>query len=203
MNIAWIEIEKNMHEMAKPYIAEREKWMEHYSGLVRHKKFAKGGLLIPWGFFCPSFAYDRIVGNARRGKLYKRVPENVIPDYEYGFDENENLITIAQKAVNDTKVFIVRSGNSQLGIQYDDLSDLVNSYVLCYSEFVDGQISLFCVCEYSQKELLTCWYEKYRYKNKVLDELDLIEVGAHRGNYSIKETYYHWNPDIDKFVLKH
>lgn len=200
MNTEWIEIEEKMRQMAAPYIADWEKWVAHYDGRVRYKKYAKGGLSVPWGVFCPSFALDKIIGNINRGKLYKRVPGNVIPDYEFGFDEDDNLVTIASKSLNNSKEFVVRFEDEQLGVQFNDFSSLVGAYSLCYSKYVNNQIATFCKCDYHQKKLRSCWCEIYHYEDHSLKKLDLLNVGAYHGRYSIVETHYYWKPDLEMFV---
>lgn len=80
-----VEIDTEKMDSFKKMIDElqyvKSKFKDKYSclqdtavkGIIRFE-YAKGGESIHRGYYCPSLVYDLVVGNVKRGRLYKRKP---------------------------------------------------------------------------------------------------------------------------------
>lgn len=57
-------------------------------------EYGIGGLNLHRGLYCPSPAFDLVVGNTSRGRVVKRIRQVTHPDFEYGFDASGRLIFV-------------------------------------------------------------------------------------------------------------
>ena len=105
-----IQIDKHKLNTFKELITEllsiRNKYEKKLSRLrnktekeIVQVEYSKGGEAIHRGYYCPSPVLNLIVGNLKRGKLFKRTPEFGRYSYEYGYDSNYRLVRV--KGVNE------------------------------------------------------------------------------------------------------
>ena len=71
----------------------------------------------------PSPVQHIVVGNNKRGKIYKSLTKTSKPTYEYGFDIDDNII-FARTVNNNYTEIISRDGNIETGIVYNKAFDL-------------------------------------------------------------------------------
>lgn len=56
------------------------------------REFASQSRYLHRGFYCPSPVLDKIIGNAKRGRILKRITSASKPTHEYGFDVSGRLL---------------------------------------------------------------------------------------------------------------
>ena len=88
---------------------------------VVHQQYGVGGLCLHRGYYCPSIIADIIVGNVSRGKLLKKLPTNVRPDYIYGFD-TEGCLRVAKQA--DRCEYIIFQDHTEIGVVISNRGDI-------------------------------------------------------------------------------
>lgn len=85
------------------------------------REYASGCRYLHRGFYCPSPAIERIIGNVRRGKILKRITRASKPTHEYGFDQDGRLLwckTIDRDATQSVE-YLVYEKNCICGITVD------------------------------------------------------------------------------------
>lgn len=80
-----------LQAIAQDLYVRKEELQAHCEAATIRKEYASGSTLHR-GFYCPSLTYDIIVGNAKRGKLLKRLTAASKPSHEYGFDAEGKLL---------------------------------------------------------------------------------------------------------------
>ncbi len=140
-----------------------QKFKEFSKNVVR-KEYSVGGNCIHRGYFCPSLIYDIVIGGVNRGKLLKRVQKNSKPTYEYGFDSSDNLITVKSSRYSE---FVVRTGNIEYGISFDNFNELHNLTECTYNE---GKLTKLLIAYYDcyQKKIKEYYEENYEYLDNEL-----------------------------------
>ena len=56
------------------------------------REYASQSRYLHRGFYCPSPVLDKIIGNAKRGRILKRITSASKPTHEYGFDASGRLL---------------------------------------------------------------------------------------------------------------
>lgn len=82
---------EKLETIAQHLYARKEELQTRCSCDTVRKEYASGSMLHR-GYYCPSPTRDIIVGNAKRGKLLKRLTCVSKPSYEYGFDTDGKLL---------------------------------------------------------------------------------------------------------------
>ncbi len=84
-------------ETAKRYgVRLAERFYEAERNAV-FREMARGGETLHRGFYCPSLILDVVAGGIRRGNLVSAVRIRKQPDYTYGFDEMDRLVTVSRE----------------------------------------------------------------------------------------------------------
>lgn len=139
-------------------------------------EYSKGDETIHRGDYCPSPILDLIVGNLKRGRLFKRTPAFGRYSYEYGFDTNNRLLRI--RGVNEfttpnsrfNEEYLVYIKDVVYGIEFDNMGD-ISAVSRCTYE--KGNIIKYEICLYSMEEL---YYEEYYYKDNLLSEVSVFNA---------------------------
>ena len=123
----------------------------------------KGGLNLHRGFYCPSLAFDIVVGNASRGRILKQGGKNSQFDYEYGFDIFDRLIVV--RKFHQGQMYLIE--------------------ILLYSEnVIEGY-------GFSKEDLTLCSYCREVYHdNKLMNFTHMyLPMGSLKYSHYFKESY--------------
>ncbi len=148
-------------ELNKKYLSIKKKYdgmYQEFNTAVKasayRREYAKGGLTIHRGYYSPS-QLDLVVGGSKRGRLLKKFPKSGVYDYEYIFDDKDNMICCIKQDGLGGEVrkpvsaeFFVYESDKVLSLIYD-----LNSYLelrkISESHYVDGALvryeSALCV----------------------------------------------------------
>ena len=148
------------------------------------REFASQSRYLHRGFYCPSPVLDKIIGNAKRGRILKRITSASKPTHEYGFDAAGRLLwctSFDRGAVLTTEYLIYDEGNVY-GITFNTFGlEAITEEV-----YEGGRLVRYlrCLCtdfdnavEYSQLECELYSYEENR----------LCGCEWHRLSFPIKE----------------
>ena len=140
-----------------------------YDSIIPHTyrcEYAKGGQAIHRGFYAPS-ALDLVVGGMNRGRLLKRLSKNSVPDYEYGWSENNQLLWC--KTISDSRLDDCDSGFVEFLVYR---SNEVLSFAF------EGDILLFITRSIYEQGLLI------RYETALIPAGDCHELNVEEFEYS-------------------
>lgn len=180
-------------------------------------QYARGGVLLPRGFYCPSPVRDLIIGNSNRGKLLKKAPK-VPPDYTYYFDELGQLsaVFIPSEISCDSSgmELITRSGNMECGLmfQYNAKDSELWPTTASLCEYgADGRISSYLHCiiyanSDGMKDLaempMHYEYERYSYQDNKLHGVDFYRVAGGSDHTVVVHNQYVFSSDDAGFFTE-
>lgn len=196
-------------QFATPYLSAPKEEYLHWDSLTATHQYAKGGLSLHRGFFCPSPVYDIVVGNVNRGKLYIRPTAKSQPDYQYGWDSKGRLITVNTNW--GSKEFIIYRDDITVSVEFTDSLSFglsVNAITMCEYDASCRIISyLRCSCDPQDATKFTSYHlEEYSYKDQLISAVDFFEMfdtpyNPHR--LLISHTRYFFQHDEDGFLSKY
>ena len=163
-----------------------------------------------WGYYDPRFVYPLVVGNVRRGRLIKNDVFDSKYRYQYGINDNDELIFIKVKCTEEAyeNTYLINKSGSVSGITYHNFSpDEVEQYVECY--FNDKrQIIQYRFLDFIGKMPCEMVMEDYHYdENGYLDIMYTIELFNDYDAdklamlYQVPATKYPWTKK--KFIFTH
>ncbi|WNS78976.1 hypothetical protein RRU94_03280 [Domibacillus sp. DTU_2020_1001157_1_SI_ALB_TIR_016] len=141
-------------------------------------EYAKGGESIHRGYYCPNLVYDLVVGNAKRGRLYKRKPQPGKFTYEYGFDREGRLLRVRK-----TTEFTASTGQfNEEFLLYEE--DAV--YSVCFHHTSNLEVVSKCIYDsgkvtrYERSLFLLqhaeLYSEEYSYENGMPSHVSIFNV---------------------------
>lgn len=171
---------------------------------VVRMEYAKGGEIMPRGYYCPSPIFE-YVSNARRGRLLKKKPDSGKYSYEYGFDNDGMLIRIKSKSAPEWE-----------GRYYEEYFLYMNEGIVYSFEFgIDGDLVQVSKCIYENgnikkyqrslyfgfQEINDLFSEEYKYEHDKLSEFNMyfnfnLELGI------FEETRYLVNFDENGNIIR-
>lgn len=164
-------------EQLKPYWDHLEEAFADASKSVVRYQYATGGQTLHRGLYCPSPIRDIVIGNSRRGKLYKTRPRTRKPSFTYGFDGQGKLVTTESDSYG--KELILYTGGASVGVSFtshDPYGSSVEAISLCEYD-MDGKILLYLLCTCCLgKPLMMYQYELEQYH---YDENGLIRADCY------------------------
>lgn len=95
-------------EMAKHYGGHLAEQFYEVKRNIASWETARGGEMLHRGFYCPSLILDIIAGGVQRGKLVSAARLRKPPDYTYGFDEQDRLVTVLRE--NERELIFYENG---------------------------------------------------------------------------------------------
>lgn len=125
---------------------------------VIRTEYGLGGELLHRGYYCPSIIFDIIVGNAKRGRIVKKMPKKN-PELVYGFDTEGRIITVDKES---SKEFIITEEMHELGITFSEIGG-----ICCVSECIYdsvGRIKNYGNYLYHSFEKRVVGFHKEEYK---------------------------------------
>lgn len=199
---------KELLEKASPYIENYEQYYHEVQLTISYTEVSTGGVTIPRGYYCPSPIIDIVIGNASRGKLLKRPSKRSHIAYRYGFDKQGKLVFV-YKEEDKHKEFIVRKGNTELGIGFLEFEGLeldpeVTDITYCtYHE--DGKIQSYTYGRYyaDERRIIEIQKEDYIYSPQGLQEVNeqTFFNWEKQGNY--RNSRYRFFHDKDGYLTKY
>lgn len=169
-----------IESIIKTYSPKCEECFARVAAQTITEQYCYGGD-IHRGFYNPSLIEDIIVGNAKRGRLTKKLKINSQPDYVYGFDEQNKLITVTGRYGRE---FIIYNNACQIGITFDKYGIVA----VCESEYENNMLKSYTyymcnsddstvidlrreVYTYSKNELAVDVYSFLNYKNTEMEKM--------------------------------
>lgn len=189
-NFEFINSSDRMFKMLKKYSEYCIKHIDDFRSSVVYEQYGIGGETIHRGYYCPSKIEDIVVGNARRGRITKRKEDIDNPDYIYGFDKENRLITVRKQCEFE---MIIYTEHSEIGLTFweSDKSIMLISEC-CYC---NEKIKSYTLCNYnpymnSFLEILTENYE-YMENKMIVDRFGLYPMGkTHvRFDFTVENGY--------------
>ncbi len=112
---------RRFSEMIQPYLNSYQELFEERLQSVVRWEYGRGGCGIARGCYYPCPVTDLIVGGFNRGKLLKRLKGANLPDYRFGFDQQDRLVTVEwyEKTHSIQKEAIVYQGDISVGITFE------------------------------------------------------------------------------------
>lgn len=102
--------------LIKQYKGKYKDLRSEFDKRIVSDKFAKGGIDMHRGYYCPSLILD-LYCNVNRGALCKQ--DSKLRIYRYCFDNEGRMILVERKHPSGVE-FIMHGENSEIGIQYDN-----------------------------------------------------------------------------------
>lgn len=153
---------------------------------IGKEEYALGSRYMHRGYYCPSPIYDKLVGNARRGRIAKRITKTTRPTNRYEFDIEGKLRlveTINRNGHNETE-FVFYEEGVVFGLTYDG-HDLLSK--LSIEQYTEGMITSYLrvICDKNgpnrSYRARSMSYECYRYNADHMDAdvyFDLMEYNG-------------------------
>lgn len=168
MNFETMEaLRQELMDIAAEYADKTDELFSQIKDSIVRTEYSRGGSGLHRGYYCPSLIDDIIIGNASRGKIYKRITSRSRPKHEYCFDR-EGKLRIVQHYDCDTE-YIIHNGNQEIGlISYFQPPGIrgIDVISLCkYDE--NGKIVSFALGEFSsqRKSIHYCALEQFNYSS--------------------------------------
>lgn len=164
---------------------------------VKSRKYAIGGEMLTRGFLCPSPICDIITGNCTRGRMIEKPSKIKKASYEYGYDENNSLIT-SDCLASDQHEFLIYEDSAALGVVFEYLPNK-ECNILLLNECVydkEGRIISFNKGECSENNSI-CFLtmESYGYDRLSLKNAYTTEISAVGETLSADCTEYKFEYD--------
>lgn len=163
--------------------------------------YSVGGEALHRGYYCPSPILDIVVGNCSRGKLLKRVTEKSKPTYRYGYDSNNEIITVDQIYLDSNEI-IVRQGQIETGILFTkDFG--INTLSECI--YNGKQLTSYAFCLYSAYEKRVVEYrkEEYQYSAAGLDKANSFIFLNDKKAPILQHEQYHFQHDSEGYLSRY
>lgn len=141
---------------------------------VVRMEYAKGGEIMPRGYYCPSPIFE-YVSNAKRGRLLKKKPDSGKYSYEYGFNEKGQLIRIKsvtewENRYNEEYLIYVSDGITY-SLEFGVDGDLEQVSKCIYQ---NGNITKYQRSRYHDfEDVNDLFSEEYQYENDKLSEFNM------------------------------
>ena len=139
-------------------------------------EYGSGSRYMPRGYYCPSVALDKIIINARRGRLLKRLTQRSKPSHRFIFNEAGKLIMAETKApFPETTEYIVYEENKILGFSIDANNKITE---LSEENYEHGLLKdyYFAALSYYGNSIHSGFYERYHYTDEELKGVEHISV---------------------------
>ncbi len=191
--------------LQKRYASSFHELYKDIESKVYRREYSKGGNFHR-GFYSPS-AKDLVIGNCNRGKLLKRPPKDSNYDYEYLFDNQNNLICVYKYSnykdvpkLATTELFTYEQGVLLSLIFNSDNSHSLSFVSEC--QYKNGLLTRYenALCElfYGGKGCTEINVETYEYKNDLLSSFCwcIYMPSIH----SLTQEQYTFNRDMEGYL---
>lgn len=169
-------------------------------------QYARGGVTLQRGYYCPSPVYDLVVGGADRGRLLKSPSRcKTPPDFAYGFDAQGRLIVVDGPYSYLThgpyfREAILREENREIGLRMDT-NDRLCGISICRYE--SGRIAEYVAAlrlDRQSGSFTSFEQEVYTYQDGHLSTMDLLEHDAPTG--LVRTWHYEFDHNGDAPILR-
>lgn len=132
--------------IAQSLLEQKDLLQESCDTNTVRREFASQSRYLHRGFYCPSPVLDKIIGNAKRGRILKRITSASKPTHEYGFDASGRLLwcTAFDRGSVLSIEYLIYDGHAVYGITF-------NSYgieAITEEVYEDGKLVRYihCLC---------------------------------------------------------
>lgn len=169
-------------------------------------QYARAGVTLQRGYYCPSPVYDLVVGGANRGRLLKSPARcKTPPDFAYGFDAQGRLIVVDGPYSDLThgpyfREAILREENREIGLRMDT-NDRLCGISICRYE--SGRIAEYVAALWLDRRsgsFTSFEQEVYTYQDGHLSAMDQLEHDAPTG--LVRTWHYEFDHNGDSLVLR-
>lgn len=169
-------------------------------------QYARAGVTLQRGYYCPSPVYDLVVGGANRGRLLKSPARcKTPPDFAYGFDAQGRLIVVDGPYSDLThgpyfREAILREENREIGLRMDT-NDRLCGISICRYE--SGRIAEYVAAlrlDRRSGSFTSFEQEVYTYQDGHLSAMDQLEHDAPTG--LVRTWHYEFDHNGDSLVLR-
>ncbi len=117
-------------EALQPYVSACQELFEVQKKTVVRWEYGRGGFVSPRGYYYPCPVTDLYVGGFSRGRLLKRLKGANPPDYIFGFNSQNHLVTVEHYTVEGyyQQEAIFYEGNVSQGIRFQNSN--IGLYIL-------------------------------------------------------------------------
>lgn len=171
--------------IAQALLEQKDLLMESCDTNTVRREFASQSRYLHRGFYCPSPVLDKIIGNAKRGRILKRITSASKPTHEYGFDASGRLLwcTSFDGGIILSTEYLIYDQRAVYGITFNTYGDLE---AVTEEIYEDGKLVryLHCLCT-AFHEVVECTQlecEHYSY-----EENRLCGCQWHRLSLPLKE----------------
>ena len=165
-------------------------------------QYARGGVTLQRGYYCPSPVYDLVVGGANRGRLLKSPARcKTPPDFIYGFDGQGRLILVDGPYSSLTKgpyyrEAVLREDGREIGLRMDADSRLCGISICRYES---GRIAEYVAAlrlDRRNGSFTSFEREVYAYQEGRLAAMDRWEHNA--GSGLVRTWHYAFDHEGDR-----
>lgn len=164
-------------ETAKRYgVRLAERFYEAERNAV-FRETARGGETLNRGFYCPSLILDIIAGGVQRGKPVSAARLRKPPDYTYGFDTKDRLVTVSRE--NERELVFYENG-VETGLTFAEPGGEGDIRYLSECVYEDGRIMsyAFFILDPMGGPAVYMQKESYAYKeDRVIVEWSVFSNG--------------------------
>lgn len=209
------------------YIMHIHEFTQHAKTLICRKEYAKGGVCLHRGYYCPSPILDLVTGNCNRGHLIKNVKRSSKYSYEYCFDNDNHLICVNKYENNIQMPFkcieselLIYSKDSVLSIIYELLlNGVINIIAISKCVYNDGNIERYdyalffsneetvdCIeiktekYDYHNNKISTCIVEEYNFNAKILRR-NKYYLNYNEEDFLVSYTVKEYDGEIEKSTI--
>ena len=164
--------------IADQFDRQFEKHVAAAKAATVRKRYTRGGLILPRGYFCPSPILDLVVGGGNRGRLVKN-PDKYDPKEitTFWFDQDDQL-TLVERPWKEREL-VVREGDIEIGILRD----------------IDGYLIMVSRCIYHSGKIIS--YERGMCNiSKKISALDKEEYSYAESGLSTS-TWFRYDDDVN------
>lgn len=150
------------------------------------------------GVYCPSPAYDLVVGKAYRGKIIKSAAGERKLSYKYHLDANDNLICAIKYSPNAQKIvateYLLYGSASVYGISFDCRNRLSS---VTKESYVNGKLSSYLWVYGITPTGYNVEFERYFYDEDGLCEYKLYSFMP---EFQMPQKYHYWFERTDGYL---
>ena len=163
--------------LQKRYADSFQKLNKDIESKIYRREYSKGGATLHRGFYSPSSS-DLVVGNCSRGRLLKKPPKDNSYDYEYLFDEQDNLICVQKYSDEFDGVFsviaielLIYEQDKVLSLEFDSIQNRGPTF-MSECQYENGKLmkyeSVLCELYYGGKSCTEINVETFEYADDLL-----------------------------------
>lgn len=186
---------QRINKTIQPYLNSYRTLFEEELQTVVRWEYGRGGRGNARGYYYPCPITDLIVGGFERGKLLKRLKGAKPPDYRFGFDKDNHLVTVEwYEAVHSVqKEAIVYQGNISWGITFEETVFHDGTAFICPSSvrkcvYNHDRLEFMETADLIDNEINRLQIEEYTYAEAGIQTYSFL-LFSPKGNFANHRVY--------------